>query len=92
MHNSSYKNNTISVKGLKWILKKNLANNFDEIKKIENMPEIIKNILYKRELFDMDITNYLRPSFDKQNLNPYRLHDMEKAVEIFLKQLFIMKK
>ena len=56
------------------------------------MPEVIKNILYKRELFDMDIENYLRPSFDKQNLNPYRLHDMEKAVEIFLKQLLIMKK
>ena len=92
MHNSSYKNNTISVKGLKWILKKNLANNFDEIKKIENMPEIIKNILYKRELFDMDITNYLRPSFDKQNLNPYRLHDMEKAVEIFFKTIIYNEK
>ena len=69
MHNSYYKNNTISVKGLKWILKKNLVHNFDAIKKIENIPKIIRHILYKRELFDMDITNYLRPSFDKQNLN-----------------------
>ncbi len=92
MHNSYYKNNTISVNGLKWILKKNLANNFDEIKKIENMPEIIKEILYKRELFDMDIRNYLRPSFDKQNLNPYRLHDMEKAVEFFFKAIIYNEK
>ena len=40
----------------------------------------------------MDIRNYLRPSFDKQNLNPYRLHDMEKAVEIFFKAIIYNEK
>ena len=50
MHNFSYKNNSISVNGLEWILKKNLANNFDEIKKIENMSEVIKNFYIKRTL------------------------------------------
>ena len=82
MQKAVYKNLDLSVSGLQWKLKKNLNDNFNKLEKSKSIPKIIKNILLKRDLFSMEIEDYLRPSLRKLTPNPSILHDMDNAVNV----------
>ena len=92
MVNLNLKDKNLSVSGLEWNLKENLNNNLNEIREIKNLPEVLKTILYKRNLFEMNIEDYLSPSLKKLFPNPFSLHDMDKAVDIFIKAIFEKEK
>ena len=92
MENFNLKDRKLSVSGLRWNLKENLDNNFNEIKKVKNLPEVLKSILYKRNLFEMNIEDYLSPSLKKLFPNPYSLHSMDIAIKIFTKAILRKEK
>ena len=81
MHKETYKKQNLSVSGLQWKVKKNINDNIKKIEKIKNISEVIKNILLKRDLFSMDIQDYLSPSLNTLTPNPLSLHDMSKAAK-----------
>ncbi|MBF96616.1 MAG: single-stranded-DNA-specific exonuclease RecJ [Pelagibacterales bacterium] len=82
-----YKRSNLSASGLIWKHKKNLSENYKILEKSYFLSNIVKNLLLKRDLFSMEISDYLNPSLRRLTPDPSILHDMEKAVNEFYKAI-----
>ena len=62
------------------------------IEKKNSVPYIFKNILSKRELYSLDIDDYLNPTLKKFTPDPFTLHNMREAVELLIEAILNNKK